>query len=224
MIYVGRAPLKVEENSASAPTQLLKAAWETGGVEDVVDAMTQFREETTAEDIRPFQKSDADFRAWAKGFAQWLYSTDHIAIQYGVDYDGIDIRNLSPGTRGIVLLLLYLALDQADDRPLIIDQPEENLDPKSIFDELVPLFTEAKNLRQVIVVTHNANIVVNADADQVIIADAGPSVDRQLPPITYTSGGLEERTVRTAVCKILEGGETAFKERARRLRVALARR
>jgi hypothetical protein len=49
--------------------------------------------------------------------------------------DGTDITKLSPGTRGIVLLLLYLALDKADDRPLIIDQPEENLDPQSIFDD-----------------------------------------------------------------------------------------
>lgn len=203
---------------------LLKQAWETGDVEDVVAAMTKFRDETTAEDIRPVQKADADFRTWAKGFAQWLYSTDHIAIQYSVDYDDTDIRNLSPGTRGIVLLLLYLALDTTDDRPLIIDQPEENLDPKSIFDELVPLFTEAKKTRQLIVVTHNANLVVNTDADQIIIADAGPSVDRQLPPISYTSGGLEERSIRDAVCRILEGGETAFKERARRLRVGLARR
>jgi energy-coupling factor transporter ATP-binding protein EcfA2 len=203
---------------------LLKRPWETGSVQDVVDAMAQFREETTAEDIRPMQKPDADFRAWAKGFAQWLYSTDHIAIQYSVDYDGVDIRNLSPGTRGIVLLLLYLALDEADDRPLIIDQPEENLDPKSIFDELVPLFTEAKKTRQVIVITHNANLVVNTDADQIIIADAGPSVDRQLPPITYTSGALEQHSIRNAVCRILEGGETAFRERARRLRVGLTRR
>lgn len=170
------------------------------------------------------QKADADFRAWAKGFAQWLYSTDHIAIQYSVDYDGVDIRNLSPGTRGIVLLLLYLALDESDDRPLIIDQPEENLDPKSIFDELVPLFVEAKKVRQVIIVTHNANLVVNTDADQIIIADVGPSVERQLPPMTYTSGGLEEQSIREAVCRILEGGEPAFRERARRLRVRLARR
>lgn len=66
--------------------------------------------------------------------------------------------------------------------------------------------------------------MVNTDADQIIIADAGPSVDRQLPPISYTSGGLEERSIRDAVCRILEGGETAFKERARRLRVGLARR
>src|SRR4051812_29499874 len=62
----------------------------------------------------------------------------HIRIEYSIDYEGVDIRKLSPGTRGIVLLLLYLALDTADYRPLIIDQPEENLDPKSIFDELGP--------------------------------------------------------------------------------------
>ena len=55
-----------------------------------------------------------------------------------------------------MLLLLYLALDDADDRPLIIDQPEENLDPKSVFDELVSLFIDSKAKRQVIIVTHNA--------------------------------------------------------------------
>lgn len=59
----------------------------------------------------------------------------------------MDITNLSPGARGIVLLLLYLALDDGDDRPLIVDQPEENLDPKSVFDELVKLFGEVKNKR-----------------------------------------------------------------------------
>src|ERR1700731_3898990 len=97
---------------------------------------------------------------------------------------GVDIRKLSPGTRGIVLLLLYLALDDADDRPLIIDQPEENLDPKSVFDELVALFVAAKAKRQVIMVTHNANLVINTDADQIIVASAGPHPSGGLPPIT----------------------------------------
>src|SRR5439155_4264975 len=154
---------------------------------------------------------------------KWLYSTDHISIHYSVNYEGVDIRKLSPGTRGIVLLLLYLALDDADDRPLIIDQPEENLDPKSIFDELVGLFQEAKTKRQVIMVTHNANLVVNTDADQVIVARARPHAPGQLPPISYLSGGLESSQIRQAVCDILEGGERAFRERARRLRVSLDR-
>ena len=142
-----QGPFKGRGTLRGRADELLKQAWETGSAEDVVAAMTKFRDVTNSEDIRPLQKADADFRSWAKSFAQWLYSTDHIAIQYSVDYDGNDIRNLSPGTRGIVLLLLCLALDQADDRPLIIDQPEENLDPKSIFYELVPLFIEAKKTR-----------------------------------------------------------------------------
>lgn len=122
-----------------------------------------------------------------------------------------------------MLLLLYLSLDENASRPLIIDQPEENLDPKSIYNDLVPLFMEAKATRQVIMVTHNASLVVNTDADQIIIAECGPHAPGQLPPITYTSGGLEDRAIRDRVCEILEGGETAFKERARRLRVRLSR-
>jgi hypothetical protein len=160
-------------------------------------------------------------RVWLKAFAKWLYSTDHITVRYTVTYDGTDIQNLSPGTRGIVLLLLYLALDSSDDRPLIIDQPEENLDPKSIFDELVPLFAQARLRRQVIMVTHNANLVVNTDADQVIIAEAGAHVPGQLPTISYMAGGLDEVRIRERVCGILEGGEDAFKARARRLRVSI---
>ena len=81
----------------------------------------------------------------------------------------------------------------------------------------------AKSTRQVIMVTHNANLVVNTDADQIIIAECGPHGNGQLPPITYLSGGLEDRLIRERVCEILEGGETAFKERARRLRVRLSR-
>jgi energy-coupling factor transporter ATP-binding protein EcfA2 len=152
-----------------------------------------------------------------------VFGTDHIEIRYSIDYEGTDIRKLSPGTRGIVLLLLYLALDDSDDRPLIIDQPEENLDPKSIFDELLELFIRAKDTRQVIMVTHNANLVVNTDADQVIVAFAGTHTPGELPPITYLSGGLESAEMRKHVCDILEGGEHAFKERARRLRVHLYR-
>jgi energy-coupling factor transporter ATP-binding protein EcfA2 len=122
-----------------------------------------------------------------------------------------------------VLLLLYLALDDADDRPLIIDQPEENLDPKSVFDELVALFIAAKAKRQVIMVTHNANLVINTDADQIIVAEAGPHPSGGLPPISYAAGGLEDAAICKAVCDILEGGEAAFRERARRLRVRLDR-
>lgn len=206
--------------------EVMKGAWETGDSDAVIAAMAEFRRlyQKDLLDHSPVAHTDqAEFRAWSKRFAQWLFSTDHIAIRYGIDYDGVDIRKLSPGTRGIVLLLLYLALDDSDNRPLVIDQPEENLDPKSVFDELVHLFIEAKAHRQVIMVTHNANLVINTDADQIIIADAGPHPHGSLPPISYRSGGLENAEIRKAVCDILEGGEGAFQERARRLRVRLER-
>jgi hypothetical protein len=206
--------------------EVLKGAWETGDSAAVIAAMAEFRRlyQKDLLDHSPVAHTDqAEFRAWSKRFAQWLFSTDHITIRYGIDYDGVDIRKLSPGTRGIVLLLLYLALDDGDNRPLVIDQPEENLDPKSVFDELVSLFIEAKSHRQVIMVTHNANLVINTDADQIIIAEAGPHPQGALPPITYRSGGLENAEIRKAVCDILEGGVGAFQERARRLRVRLER-
>jgi hypothetical protein len=210
----------------AAATEALKPVWETGSAVEVQAAMTAFmarylRDLLSHAPFAPTQQ--AEFRAWSKRFAHWLFSTDHITVRYEISYDGVDIRKLSPGTRGIVLLLLYLALDDSDDRPLIIDQPEENLDPKSVFDELVALFVAAKAKRQVIMVTHNANLVINTDADQIIVASAGPHPSGGLPPISYVSGGLESAEIRKAVCDILEGGEAAFRERARRLRVRLER-
>ena len=207
-------------------TDELKAAWEAGSAADIQSAMTTFLANYTRDLLShaPYAQTQQDeFRAWSKRFAHWLFGTDHIAVQYEISYDGVDIRNLSPGTRGIVLLLLYLALDDLDDRPLIIDQPEENLDPKSVFDELVALFIAAKTKRQVIMVTHNANLVINTDADQIIVADSSPHPSGGLPLIRYFSGGLENAEIRKAVCDILEGGESAFRERARRLRVRLDR-
>lgn len=205
---------------------ILASAWTTGDSAAVSSAMQVFRDkhQEALLEKAPYLRSDqANYRPWSRRFARWLYSTDHISIEYGIRYDGIDIRKLSPGTRGIVLVLLYLALDDADDRPLIIDQPEENLDPKSIYDELVPLFLAAKRKRQVIMVTHNANLVINTDADQIIVAEVGAHNAEGLPPITYSAGGLEEPGIRRIACDILEGGELAFRDRARRLRIALAR-
>ncbi len=221
-----QGPFRGEGKLYATATLALKPFWQSGSATQVATAIKAFRDEYGRDLMQhaPVQRTDAvPFRAWLKRFATWLYGTDHISVSYSVEYDGIDIRKLSPGTRGIVLLLLYLALDDADERPLIIDQPEENLDPKSIYDELVGLFLKAKAKRQVIMVTHNANLVINTDADQIIVASAGPQPADGLPQITYQSGGLEDASIRKLVCDILEGGEHAFRERARRLRVRLER-
>jgi hypothetical protein len=116
---------------AKKANRMLAPAWMTGDSAAVSQAMSAFRD--TFQDAllekAPYDRADqANYRPWTRPFAQWLYSTNHISIEYGITYDGTDIRKLSPGTRGIVLVLLYLALDNDDDRPLIIDQPEENLE------------------------------------------------------------------------------------------------
>jgi ABC-type lipoprotein export system ATPase subunit len=212
---------------ADLARQKLARAWAAGTADEVSAALAAFRDEFDAALVEccPHDRKDpanaTKVRKWGGELSAWLYSTRHITIDYGIQYDGTEVERLSPGTRGIVLLLLYLAIDLDDDRPLLIDQPEENLDPKSIFVELVERFREAKQRRQIIIVTHNANLIVNTDADQVIVASCGPHRPGQLPEISYTCGGLEDPEIRASVCDILEGGEDAFKERAKRLRVSI---
>jgi energy-coupling factor transporter ATP-binding protein EcfA2 len=220
LLDLRKGPFKGKGELLKAADDLLGFAWRQGSAEEAAAAMNVFVEKHVRSlmDQRP---NDMPFRDWTRRAAEWLYGTDHIQVGYGLCYDDVDIERLSPGTRGIVLLLLYLALDAEDDRPLIIDQPEENLDPQSVFEELVPAFCDAKQRRQIIIVTHNANLVVNADVNQVIVARCGPHLPDQLPKITYESGGLENPRIREAVCAILEGGERAFQERARRLRVKI---
>jgi hypothetical protein len=210
------------ELKRAADTQIL-GAWQTGIAQDAAIAMMGFIS-SNADGIRAHAPQGLDEegrREWQSNVSRWLHDTSHISLTYGVEYDGLPLDQLSPGTRGIVLLLLYLAIDEEDVRPLIIDQPEENLDPQSIFDELVPLFKEAKRRRQIVMVTHNANLVVNGDADQVVVATCGPHRPGQLPRLQYQMGSLENPSIRKRVCDILEGGDEAFRERARRLRLVL---
>jgi hypothetical protein len=219
-------PFKGHGTLLAAAREELLPAWSSGSSDDVSEAMAKFRDRHDNDLLAhsPVPNTDLNrYWEWAAKVANWLDGTAHVRIRYGIQYDEVDIEQLSPGTRGIVLLLLYLSIDRSDDRPLIIDQPEENLDPKSVFDELVGRFRDTRGRRQVIIVTHNANLVVNADADQVIVADAGPHRTDDLPEITYRSGGLEDPEIRREVCEILEGGQEAFTERAKRLRIHLPR-
>jgi energy-coupling factor transporter ATP-binding protein EcfA2 len=153
--------------------------------------------------------------------AAWLYSTDHVRVDYAITYDGVDIDQLSPGTRGVVLLIIYLRLDTTDDRPLVIDQPEENLDPKSVFTDLVRFFKDARKRRQIIMVTHNANLVVNADADQVLIAEGSRGTEPGPPVLAYRVAVLEDEASQQEICAILEGGVEAFRQRDRRYRISM---
>lgn len=195
---------------AQARAELL-SPWNSGTPDQVRAAMETFAQAVA----RATPAQDVSFG----DIGDWLFSTDHIAVRYAIRFEGLDLRQLSPGTRGVVLLTLYLGLDHWDRRPLVIDQPEENLDPRSVYEQLVPFFRAAANRRQIIMVTHNANLVVNTDSDQVIVAESTRTEPGQLPSFTYVAGGLEDPEIRNHVCRLLEGGEEAFERRRRRYAV-----
>jgi energy-coupling factor transporter ATP-binding protein EcfA2 len=118
------------------------------------------------------------------------------------------IGELSPGQRATALLALALASGQ---EPLLIDQPEDDLDNRFIFEQVVKLLARVCEGRQVIVATHNANIPILGDAEMVIAFDA--TADRAS---VLASGGLEDPKVAAVAREILEGGDEAFKARQRR--------
>jgi energy-coupling factor transporter ATP-binding protein EcfA2 len=156
----------------------------------------------------------------AREFADWFYGIEDFSVTYSIKFDGKDLHLLSPGEKGVVLLLLYLEAENQDNRPLIIDQPDDNLDNVSVYPSLTEYFRTRKRTRQIIIITHNPNLVVNTDAEQVFVADFDGSRN---PKIVYRSGSLENTNgeadapgIREEVCKILEGGTVAFQLREQR--------
>lgn len=194
----------------------LTPAWKSGEAQQIEPVFSEFLEL-----VAPvaFMSDLASPSLKLVDLYDWLYSTDHISISYKILYGGTELEYLSPGTRGIALLVLYLLMDEDDRRPLIIDQPEGNLDNSSIYQQLVPYIRKAKEKRQIVLVTHNPNLVVASDAEQVIVAIAERPTTQTYPQIKYVSGALEhagtaiEMGVRQAVCTLLEGGARAFQER-----------
>ncbi|MDO6681220.1 hypothetical protein Q4551_02875 [Oceanobacter sp. 5_MG-2023] len=149
----------------------------------------------------------------------YLYSPSNIRrylyANADFQYKGKTVNKLSVGQRGTFYVCLKLATDPFGS-PFVFDQPEDDLDNEFIMSQLVPLFRKIKKYRQVIIVTHNANLVVNTDAEQIIIAD------NQGESIRYTSGSVEDGNVkenigiRAEICNILEGGSYAFEKRERK--------
>lgn len=108
-----------------------------------------------------------------------------------------------------VSLLLSLLLESDDPRPILIDQPEEELDKAYLFDSVLPALRRLKGQRQVVFVTHDANIVVNGDADQVIYLEA--EADRGW---VAAEGAIEQPDIRKAILTVLDGGPAAFELRS----------
>jgi hypothetical protein len=126
----------------------------------------------------------------------------------GTQYVRRDFARLSLGQQQSVLLALILSSDS--DRPLIIDQPEDNLDGEFIYSTLVPVLRRAKERRQVIVVTHNANVAVLGDAEQIIVMKAMHDKGQ-----VVATGSIDQAETRDIACAILEGAADAFVRRGK---------
>ncbi len=145
---------------------------------------------------------------------------------------GFGLSSMTPGKQALFALILILN-QEGDGWPLLIDQPEDDLDAHSIYEGIVPLLMEEKAKRQIIMVSHNANLVVGADAEEVVVANrhAEDSKNRNSKLFDYLTGSLEysainkspyllhAKGIREHACTILDGGEDAFRKRVNKYRI-----
>lgn len=142
-------------------------------------------------------------------FYDFLYG-NHMSVAPVIRYKKTNLNKLSLGQKATVLIKIYLA---QDDRPIIIDSHDDHLDNEFIMLELVNAIREAKRYRQVILVSNNGNVVINSDAEQIIVAN------RNNGGISYVSGSIENPDIRDLSLKVLEGGSEAFKKRQQKYRL-----
>jgi len=154
-------------------------------------------------------------RSGVDGMLEYIFTNwpQFMRVRAIVKLNGKSTEVLSIGQRGTLLLKVFLATATAK-QVFIIDQPEDNLDNNFIMHELVPLIRKAKVSRQIIMSTHNANLVVNADAEQIIVARLDNEGD-------YISGSIENQTINQSIKEILEGGEEAFRNRENKYGMAI---
>jgi DNA repair exonuclease SbcCD ATPase subunit len=166
-------------------------------------------------------KSQYSFENVLRGLLSNWYN-----INYVVTMDNDNLDSMSPGKKALVLLKLLIGLAESDC-PMLIDQPEDDLDNRSIFDDLVKYIKSKKTERQIIIVTHNANIVVGADSEEVIVANQdGQNTPNKKFQFEYISGAIEDnwinkndpyvlssQGIQQHICDILEGGRSAFDKR-----------
>ncbi len=145
------------------------------------------------------------------------FPEDSLNVQYSTSADGQRFRSIQEGSPGQKTAALLAFLLSYGEEPLILDQPEDDLDNHLIYDLIVTQLREIKQHRQIIVVTHNANIVVNGDAELVYALEA-----RRGETQKECEGSMQQNKVRDTICAVMEGGRKAFEQRYRR--IALERR
>jgi predicted ATPase len=139
----------------------------------------------------------------------FLWSFGYLEPEYSLKLDGKDLSHLSPGERGTLLLVFYLLVDKSN-KPIIVDQPEENLDSQTVYRLLIPVIKDVKKRRQIIMVTHSPNIAVVCDAEQIIHAQIDRSAGNK---VIYTMGSIESPDINRYLVDVLEGTRPAFDNR-----------
>ncbi|MGE5485298.1 MAG: TrlF family AAA-like ATPase, partial [Ignavibacteriales bacterium] len=142
-------------------------------------------------------------------FYNYLFSLEYLMPRPALRLGERELGELSPGEKGALLLIFYLLIDKSDI-PLVIDQPEENLDNQSVYELLVDCIREAKERRQVFIVTHNPNLAVVCDSEQVIYAHINKENGNE---VTYESGSIEDPEMNARIVQVLEGTKPAFRNR-----------
>jgi ABC-type enterochelin transport system ATPase subunit len=128
-----------------------------------------------------------------------------VALGNGADYRSLE--RLSPGQKSTAILLLIM---QESKDPLLIDQPEDDLDNRFIYEDIVKRLRAAKPARQFVVATHNANIPILGDAEQIVALDAKEQDGPPVRSFVRARGSIDATNVRDAAEEILEGGREAF--------------
>lgn len=142
-------------------------------------------------------------------FYEHVFSLRYLEPKYELKLGEKHLNELSPGERGVLLLVFYLMLDK-ENIPLILDQPEDNLDNQSVYELLSKFVRHAKKRRQIFIVTHNPNLAVGADAEQVICV----SIDKEKAnEFSFVSGSIESPEINAKIVEILEGTMPAFVKR-----------
>jgi ABC-type cobalamin/Fe3+-siderophores transport system ATPase subunit len=145
---------------------------------------------------------------------------DRVSLALDVGPEGTrdyrPLEKLSPGQKSTAILLLIM---QASHDPLLIDQPEDDLDNRFIYDDIVQRLRAAKPARQFLIATHNANIPILGDAEQIIVLDAEERGGPPVRGVLRARGSIDAVDVRDAAEHILEGGREAFALRQEKYRV-----
>lgn len=174
---------------------------------DFIEDLTDRLEENDGNKQNPFNQIKSSKNL--QDLYDYVFGLKYLNEKYELKFANKSIEQLSPGERGAALIVFYLLLDN-DDKPLIIDQPEDNLDNQSVYEILVPFIKQAKKKRQLIIVTHNPNLAVVSDAEQVIHVN----IDKESNyTFSFSSGSIEEPKINKGIVDILEGTMPAFDKR-----------